>query len=265
MVSHSYRSLQDDRALRPQAPGFLANIWVVLVEPKTPGNIGAVARALKTMGLSRLALVRPVEFYTAEETWYMAHGATEVVERAEVVETLPEALAEAQYVVGTTHRRRASILQEPLPARAAAAEIAARARTQQVALVFGREDHGLSQWELGLCQCYVSIPAATRWPSLNLAQAVQILAYEIFLASLEELPCKTPRPADWADVEALCQRLVRLMVRMGFVPRRNDPEVFARALRRVFGRAGLEKQDLATIHQIGNVMEDYLEATGRGT
>jgi len=156
-------------------------------------------------------------------------------------------------------------LQEPLPAREAAAEIAARARTQQVALVFGREDHGLSQWELGLCQLYASIPAATRWPALNLAQAVQVLAYEIFLASLEELPRKSPRPADWADVEALCQRLVGLMMRMGFQPRRNDPEVFARALRRVFGRAGLEKQDLATIHQIGNVMEDYLEATRRGT
>lgn len=261
MTSNAPHRQQDDRALRPPVPEFLANIRVVLVEPKTPGNIGAAARALKTMGLSRLTLVRPVEFRRAQETWYMAHGATEVVEAAEVVETLPEALAGVQYVVGTTHRRRASILQEPLPARAAAVEIVARAQTQQVAVVFGREDHGLSQWELGLCQLYASIPAATRWPALNLAQAVQVLAYEIFLASLGELPRKMPRPADWADVEALCQRLVGLMMRMGFQPRRNDPEVFARALRRVFGRAVLEKQDLATVHQIGNVMEDYLEAT----
>jgi TrmH family RNA methyltransferase len=260
---NSQRPPQDDRALRPPAPACLANVRVVLVEPQTPGNVGAVARALKTMGLSQLVLVNPAPFREAEETWYMAHGAAEIVEAAQVVDTLPEALTDVQYVVGTTHRRRAGILQEPRPAREAAVEIAARTRTQTVALVFGREDHGLSQWELGLCQLYASIPAATRWPALNLAQAVQVMAYEIFLASLEALPRKPTRPAAWSDAEALCQRLLRLMMRMGFVPKRNDPEVFARALRRVFGRAGLEKQDLATLHQIGNVMEDYLEATER--
>ena len=176
------------RAIRVDVPTNLENIRVILFEPREPGNIGSAARALKGMGLSQLYLVNPVPFLEAKPTWYMAHGATDVIENCCVVETLEDALEGIQFLVGTTHRRRAPRLSRSVSAREAAQEIASISQQQQVALLFGREDFGLSTSEISRCQLIASVPMAAKNPSLNLAQAVQIFAYEVFLASAGDIP-----------------------------------------------------------------------------
>jgi TrmH family RNA methyltransferase len=266
------------------APACLDRIRIVLVEPQTPGNIGATARAMKTMGLSRLTLVAPVPFRgpggtgqapssggegwrpfrekpigdagrAAEEARALAHGSEEILDSAQVVPDLRAACAGANLLVGTTNRRRSRVLPDPIPAREAAAQIAAVAQTHEVAVLFGREDAGLTTRELSLCQLCVTIPAARELPSLNLSHAVQVLAYEIFLAALGAVPRPAPDLAEVAELEALYDRIVGLMVRAGFAPHEEDPETFIASLRRALGRAALEKRDVRTLHRVLSTLE----------
>ena len=168
------------RAIRVDVPTNLDNIRAILFEPREPGNIGSAARALKGMGLSQLYLVNPIPFLEAKPTWYMAHGATDIIENCCVVETLDDALEGVQFLVGTTHRRRDPRLPPSVSAREAAQEVAAISQRQQVGLLFGREDFGLSTSQISRCQLIASVPMAAKNPSLNLAQAVQVFAYEVF-------------------------------------------------------------------------------------
>jgi TrmH family RNA methyltransferase len=265
-------------------PACLERIRIVLVEPRTPGNIGATARAMKTMGLSRLTLVSPAPFReegearpaaslpaeaggaSSEEVVAggeqaaafaraLAHGAEEILEGAEVVGELSAACAGAHLLVGTTNKRRSRVLPDPTPAREAAARIAEVAQTHEVAVLFGREDAGLSTRELSLCQLCVTIPAARELPSLNLSHAVQVLAYEIFLAALGAVPRPAPDLAGVVELEALYERTVRLMLRAGFAPHEEDPETFVASLRRALGRAALEKRDVRTLHRVLGSLE----------
>ena len=190
------------RAIRVDVPTNLDNIRVILLEPREPGNIGSAARALKGMGLSQLYLVNPVPFLEAKPTWYMAHGATDVIENCRVVKTLEDALEGIQFLVGTTHRRRAPRLTPSVSAREAAQEIASISQHQQVALLFGREDFGLSTSQISRCQLIASVPMASKNPSLNLAQAVQVFAYEVFLASAGDIPPAELECADVNEIEA---------------------------------------------------------------
>jgi len=249
---------QDDRALGLTAPENLANVRIILVETRTPGNVGATARAMKVMGLSQLVLVNPTPFREAKEARYLACSAVDLVDGARVVNTLEEALEGLHFLVGTTHRQRSPGVHSVVPVREAAARIAEVSQTHVVGVLFGREDSGLRKEELGRCQLTATIPAVTRRPSLNLSHAVQVFAYEILLASQRELPT---RPFDYAtllDLESFYQRLVGLMMRMGFEPRTGDPERFVRLLRRIFSRTGLEKRDVAVMQQVCQVMEEYL-------
>ena len=238
------------RAIRVDVPTNLDNIRAILFEPREPGNIGSAARALKGMGLSQLYLVNPIPFLEAKPTWYMAHGATDVIENCCVVETLDDALEGVQFLVGTTHRRRDPRLPPSVSAREAAQEIATVSQRQQVGLLFGREDFGLSTSQISRCQLIASVPMAAKNPSLNLAQAVQVFAYEVFLASAGDIPPAELEYADANEIEAFYGRITNLLQRIGVTPYNHDWETFLKSLRRVFSRTRLEQRDIATLDMI---------------
>jgi TrmH family RNA methyltransferase len=222
-----------------------ANIRIVLVEPKVPGNVGAAARAMKNMGLCSLVLVHPW-FHGHPQARYMAHSSEDVLERAEVFETLSEAVADSVLVVGTTRRRRASTpFTNP---RKAAPIILESSVSGHVSLLFGREDRGLLNDEMRRCQLLVSIPSSRAQPSLNLAQAVMVMAYELFTA---EYP-GVSSPLDLAsaeEIEVMYAHLSRSLEILGF-REWNDGENYMKSLRRVFSRTRLERRDAATIHKL---------------
>jgi len=247
------------RAIPVEVPKNLANVRVILFEPREPGNIGSVARVVKGMGLAQLYLVNPVPFREADAAWYMAHGAKDILANCHVVPELKDALVGIQYLVGTTHRRRDVRLPLPVPARDAAQTIASISQTKQVALLFGREDFGLSTDQMSRCQLTASVPMATKNPSLNLAQAVQIFAYEVFVASLGELPSVE---IDYAEVNALEEfygRVTQLLDKVGMSPYNREWETYLKSLRRVFSRAPLEARDIATLDMIFSTTYRYIE------
>ncbi len=251
------------RAIRVDVPTNLDNIRVILLEPREPGNIGSAARALKGMGLSQLYLVNPVPFLEAKPTWYMAHGATDVIENCCVVETLDDALEGIQFLVGTTHRRRDPRLPPSVSAREAAQEIASISQGQEVALLFGREDFGLSTSQISRCQLIASVPMAAKNPSLNLAQAVQVFAYEVFLASADDIPPPELEYADVNEIEAFYGRITTLLQRIGVTPYNHDWETFLKSLRRVFSRTRLEERDIATLDMIFSTTLRYITRLNR--
>lgn len=169
----------------PQEPQFdpqlLDSIKIVLCQTSHPGNIGAAARAMKTMGLKHLVLVKPKDF-PSEEAMVRSSGALDVLENAQVVETVEEALADCRLIIGTSSRNRA--LPWPLiEPREMGELIKEQKEARPVAIMFGRESTGLLNEELQLCHYHVNIPANPEYMSLNLASAVQLVAYEIRLAS----------------------------------------------------------------------------------
>ena len=251
------------RAIRVDVPTNLDNIRVILFEPREPGNIGSAARALKGMGLSQLYLVNPIPFLEAKPTWYMAHGATDVIENCCVVETLDDALEGVQFVVGTTHRRRDPRLPPSVSAREAAQEIASISQHQQVGLLFGREDFGLSTSQISRCQLIASVPMAAKNPSLNLAQAVQVFAYEVFLASADDILPAELEYADVNEIEAFYGRITELLQRIDVTPYNHDWETFLKSLRRVFSRTRLEQRDIATLDMIFSTTLRYITRLNR--
>ena len=251
------------RAIRVDVPPNLDNIRVILFEPREPGNIGSAARALKGMGLSQLYLVNPIPFLEAKPTWYMAHGATDIIENCCVVETLDDALEGIQFLIGTTHRRRDSRLPPSVSAREAAQEIATISQRQQVGLLFGREDFGLSTSQISRCQLIASVPMAAKNPSLNLAQAVQVFAYEVFLASAGDIPPAELEYADVNEIEAFYGRITNLLQRIGVTPYNHDWETFLKSLRRVFSRTRLEQRDIATLDMIFSTTLRYITRLNR--
>ncbi len=251
------------RAIRVDVPTNLDNIRVILSEPREPGNIGSAARALKGMGLSQLYLVNPIPFLEAKPTWYMAHGATDVIENCRVVETLEDALEGVQFLVGTTHRRRDPRLPPSVSAREAAQKIASISQRQQVGLLFGREDFGLSTSQISRCQLIASVPMAAKNPSLNLAQAVQVFAYEVFLASADNIPPAELEYADVNEIEAFYGRITNLLQRIGVTPYNHDWETFLKSLRRVFSRTRLEQRDIATLDMIFSTTLRYITRLNR--
>ncbi len=262
------RPAESFRALAVDVPKNLANIRVILFEPREAGNIGSVARVVKGMGLSELFLVNPVPFQNEDIAWKMAHGAKDVLKNSHVVPELKDALVGIKYLVGTTHRRRDPRLPPPTTAREAAHKIASVSQDQSVALLFGREDFGLSTDQMSLCQLIASVPMATKNPSLNLAQAAQIFAYEVFISSLEE---HTPDDIEYVEVNAMEEfygRVTRLLDKVGVTPYNQDWETYLKSLRRVFSRAPLEERDIATLDMIFSTtyrhivrLEEKLETT----
>ena len=232
---------------------------VVLSHPSHPGNIGAAARAMKTMGLSRLYLVNPKSYPDSEAT-ARASGAIDVLENAVVCTTLGEALAGVTLAAALTSRRRELAL--PMQwAREAVQTLAASAATEcDVALVFGNETYGLSNDELSICQLPVMIPASPDYASLNLGAAVQVMCYEVRMASLEAVsaPSTEARLATVDEVERMMAHFEQAMTASGFYNPLNPKRLIAR-LRRMFGRIRLEQDEV-------NILRGMLgsfESTGK--
>lgn len=230
-------------------PASLSNIRVVLCQTSHPGNIGSAARAMKTMGLTDLRLVAPRKFPHADAS-AMASGATDVLEQARVCATLPEALAGCALAIGITARKR-ELSHAMVDARAAAADATGIAASQPVALVFGTEMSGLSNEELALCQLLATIPANPDYSSLNLAAAVQVLAYELRMAAAApgvEAGASFPLAAH-DEIEGFYGHLEQTLVRIGFLDPQMPKRLMPR-LRRLFARARLEKEEINILRGI---------------
>lgn len=216
---------------------------VVLSRPGIPGNIGAAARALKTMGLSRLYLVNPKHF-PHPEAESRASGATDVLASAVVCDSLEEALSGVSLAAALTARRRELAL--PVQwSRDAAQTLAAASAQGEVALVFGNETFGLSNEELALCHLPVMIPANPEYSSLNLGAAVQLMCYELRmqLMSPGEAPSSEGALATVDEVEQLMTHIEQATTESGFY-NPDNPKRLMRRLRRMFGRIRLEKDEV---------------------
>lgn len=224
----------------------LARIRVVLARPSHPGNIGAAARAMKTMGCGDLALVQP-RYFPDPDAAAMAAGAADVLGRAQVFETLPAALADRTLAFGFTARGR-DLSHPVLALRDCAREILDAASTGSVALVFGNETSGLSNEELLSCQRMVAIPANPAYSSLNLAAAVQVACYELACtASAFELPASgAGNAATGDDLRGLFEHLESAALASGFIDTAK-PGQFVERMRRLFARTGLERAEVKLI------------------
>ena len=233
-------------------PSTAGRIRVVLVGTQHPGNIGSAARALKTMGLSRLALVAP-ERYPHADAVALAAGAEDVLAAASVHASLAEAVADCTLVLGCTARSRRVPLPEQGPREAAAAVLAEVGAGGEVALVFGRERTGLENEELQLCHGAVHIPANPDYSSLNLAAAVQVLAWELRMALLARAPGAPaePRdpPASHDQLEGLFAQLAETLDAIDFHKGRA-PESAMRKLRRLFLRSHLDAREVRLLRGV---------------
>ncbi len=226
----------------------LDHIRIILIETSHPGNIGAAARAMKCMGLTRLYLVQPGRFPCAEAT-ARASGADDVLAGAVVCDSLQEAVADCGLVIGASARQRRIPWPMLEPREAAGRALRASAVDTGVALVFGREHSGLTNEEMELCHSLVTIPTNPEFSSLNLAAAVQVLCYELRQcagAGLETVAGSRDSQVPSAtaeDMERLYQHLEQVMIGTGFLDP-DKPRRLMRRLRRLFNRAGLDRQEL---------------------
>lgn len=230
--------------------GIAGRVRIVLVGTQHPGNIGSAARAMKTMGLARLVLVAP-EKAPDRDTQAMAAGADDLVDAAPVFPTLAEAVADCRLVLGCTARSRRVQLEELPPRGAAARAVEMAAAGEEVALVFGRERTGLDNNELQLCHAAVHIPSDPAFSSLNLAAAVQVLAYELRLAVLDAEPVAAPAAdlASHAELEGFFAQLGETLDAIDFHKGRA-PESAMRKLRRLYLRAGLERAEVRLLRGV---------------
>ena len=232
----------------------LDHFAIVLVEPQIPENIGAVARAMKNMGIRRLLLVKP-ERCDLSRILRMATGTSvDIVEEMEVFEDLNEALASFHYVVGTTARIGAQRPSLTNPRDLAQALIPI-SHKNHVAILFGPEDRGLSNEHLRPCHTIATIPTA-QFASLNLAQAVMIFCYDFFLAS--RLPPEEPLPrlANKFELEGMYEHLKSVLTRIGFIDTQN-PEHWMLNIRRFLSRVPLRARDVRIIRGICRQMDWY--------
>ena len=220
---------------------MLENLKIVLVDTTHPGNIGAAARAMKTMGLERLALVSPKRFPSAECT-ARAAGADDILARAQVFPRLEEAVADCGLVFGTSARTRSIAWPEATP-EAAAAQVIDRSG-DGAAIVFGRESSGLSNEQLEICHAMIRIPANEDYSSLNIASAVQIICYEVrkqFLAGGDTVTARDDpeAPATAEQMEHLYEHLRQTLIDIDYLDP-EKPRRLMRRLKRLFNRAGLD-------------------------
>lgn len=223
-------------------PSSLTGLSVILVEPQFPGNIGMVCRAMKNMGLSRLRLVAGCD-HLHPEAFKFAVSAKDLLEQAELFDSLADALADISVSVATT-RRSGKYRQELLsPPQAAQALLQA---SGSAALVFGREDHGLSTADLSLCTLQATIPSSSEYGSLNLAQAALIFCYELFGAATAETDSPQRIPAPSGELEPLFSHMEQTLLRIGHLNPQNPGHIM-RSLRRIFFRSGLDSREVAIL------------------
>jgi tRNA/rRNA methyltransferase len=239
----------------------LANVHIVLSHTTHPGNIGATARAMKTMGLSTLCLVNPKSFPNNEAN-VRASNARDILEQASVVSSLEEALHDTVLAIAMTARTR-DLSNRILGARQAAKVLLEHASNAPVALVFGRESSGLTTAEISKCQLTVHIPANPDYSSLNLASAVQIMAYELRMALTETMLIAPQQSAyqlaNFYEVELFYHHLEQAMIDSGFLDPRQPKRLMQR-LRRMFARTQLEKEEVNILRGILSALEKHRSA-----
>lgn len=212
-------------------------IRIVLVEPSHPGNIGAAARAAKTMGIENLVLVNPKSFPDNQAT-VRATGAVDVLEQAQVCTTLKEAISNCTFVVGTSSRERGLPCPQITP-RELGVRVWQELQQGSVAIVFGRESSGLSNQEMDLCQYATTIPSNWEFGSLNLAAAVQVIAYEIFMSTLKQASSDSDDDQELAtanELELFYEHLQIVLLEIEFLDPKQ-PKLLMRRLRHLYNRA----------------------------
>jgi tRNA/rRNA methyltransferase len=233
----------------------LNNVRVVLSHTTHPGNIGAAARAMKTMGLQHLYLINPRHFPDTQAS-AMAAGADNVLDGAVVCSSIDEALQGVVFTVGMTARQR-DISNEVLTPREGMPQVVQQAATLPVALLFGTEMSGLTNEEVSRAQLLLNIPANPDFSSLNLASAVQVISYELSVA----LQCFQPtaqiaQPAEHQRVEGFLQHLEKTLHEIGFFTTQNPARMMQR-LRRLYARARLESDEINILRGILSVTTEY--------
>lgn len=232
----------------------LSNVSIVLNEPRYPENIGASARAAMNMGIGRVLVVNPQNWDYDRILKMATHVATDRVAEISVHADLAVALSPFQYVVGTTARvgRKRHTVQRP---RDVAQSLVATSRNNQVALLFGSESRGLKNADLAFCHTVVTIPTA-EFSSLNLAQAVMVLCYEVFTASWEAPAEAGPRLATGRELEEMYEQLRKTLVNISFINPEN-PDYWMRQIRRSFSRIGIRARDVRMIRGLCRQIEWY--------
>lgn len=232
------------------------HLAIVLHKPRYPENIGAAARAMHNMGLARLIVVDPLNCDLDRVFKMATHAASQVVEQMQVFPSLSEALAPFNLVVGTTARlgRQRQVIESP-------AQLARRlipyTRENQIALLFGPEDRGLSNENLRSCQWLVNIPTA-EFASLNLAQAVMVVCYELFMAEREKAPAFHPRLATRHELDGMYTQLKDILVRISYINPEN-PDYWMNKIRRYFTRMQLRAKEVSIIRGICRQFYWYTE------
>ncbi|MEJ5329001.1 MAG: RNA methyltransferase [Desulfobaccales bacterium] len=227
---------------------------VVLHRPKLPENIGAAARAACNMGLTRLVVVQPHSLDPVRMRMMATQAAAPLLEAMEVYDDLAQALGAFQYVVGTT-ARQGGLRREFLTPREMAHKLVEISRHNRVALLFGPENWGLTNEELALCQALVTIPTAA-CSSLNLAQAVMVLAYEVFTARHTE-PRFVPRLANVQELESMYAMLKDTLVKIHYIGHQN-PDYWMFNVRRFFNRLGLRARETQVVKGICRQIDWYV-------
>ena len=244
---------------------MLSRIRIVLVNTSHPGNIGAVARAMKNMCLTDLVLVDPVRYpEEAEVAFSRASGAHDLLSASRKVETLAEAIGDCQLVIGTSARQR-TVRWPVVDPRECASLAAGRAASgSQVALLFGRERSGLTNEELALCHYLVQIPTNPDYSSLNVAMAVQVIAYELMMASLggEGRDTEQRETITAGQFEGFVRHLEETMGVIGFTDERSSDKL-VRRLRRLFLRADMEPDEMNILRGIFKAAQEHRVRTPR--
>jgi len=232
----------------------LNNIRIVLVNTSHPGNIGASARAMKNMGLSNLYLVAPKDFPSGVAIG-RASSALDILDNAVVCEDIKEAIADCSLVIGTSARSR-RIPWPVVEPSICAQKLVEEGQQQNVALVFGREDRGLSNEELQFCHFHVQIAANPEYSSLNLAAAVMVLSHEIYQFQQKMEPGKQESEENWdnelatvADLETYLEHLEELLIKIDFLDPDNPRHLMPR-LRRLYSRIRPDKMEISILHGI---------------
>ena len=235
------------------------HVTIILNKPKYAGNIGSVARCMKNTGTSKLSVVSDCG-YDEEEMYRMAtHCALDMIENIDYYDTLQGAVADFQYVIGTTARKGSKSARQPLMTPGGMAEgLVDLSRNNDVALIFGPEDRGLTNDELKFCHALVTIPTSDQLKSLNLSHAVMICCYEIFNAFQESVQRFTPRLASSRELEEMYEHLKEMFITIEFINHEN-PDYWMMNVRRLFSRFHLYSKEVKIIRGICRHMERYAQ------
>jgi tRNA/rRNA methyltransferase len=218
-------------------------ISFILVEPAVPENVGAAARAIKTMGFSQLVLVNPCDYLSGPARW-LAHGSVEILGQAQVFPVLKEAIAKFDFVIGTSAKKR-SVKYDYYPLPELPKLISSKGNSvKNAAIVFGREESGLRNDELKMCDLVTTIPMKTTFPSLNLAQAVMLYAWELSKMQVSEISKEKFRNNE--SLRSLLEKIQTILLNTGF---KEESAIFPRFLERT---SFLEEGDIHLLHSFCN-------------